>query len=127
MKKYLLFFLVFVIENQWLLAQSQPEFQYTLYVEDARGKKDSIILGYDRSVGFLSLDTNFGEVDIQNRPFDSIFEVRATELRNIFNTIRFQSKKVIAQFQGDCSQIAVSSNITLLIRAKLSRMARPPN
>ena len=117
MKKYLLLSLILAMVNHWLAAQRQPEFQYTLYVEDGRGKKDSVMLGYDRTESRLTLNPLFGEVDIKSTPFDSTFEVRATEASNRFN-IQFHSKKIITFFEGDCNYIAVSSNITLLIRAK---------
>lgn len=106
-----------IIEIQWTFAQRQPEFQYTLFVEDARGKKDSVVLGYDRTEARLTLDSIFGEIDIKNRPFDSILELRATEARNRFD-IKFHSKKIITFFEGICPENASSSNITLLIRAK---------
>ena len=43
--------------------------------------------------------------------------MRAADARNRFS-IKFHSKKVITFFEGDCSEIAVSSRITLMIRAK---------
>jgi hypothetical protein len=100
-----------------MVAQTIPEFQYTLYIQDARGNKDSIILGYDRTETRRTLNAEYGEVDIKNRPFDSVLEVRATEARNRFD-IKFHSKKIITFFEGICPLNAVSSNITLLIRAK---------
>ena len=104
-------------ENHWLKAQNTPEFQYTLYVEDARGKKDSVVLGYDRTETRATINPNFGEVDIKNRPFDSTLEVRATDAADRF-AIKFHSKKAIAFYEGVCPQNASSSIITLLIRAK---------
>ena len=57
---------------------SQEEFSFTLYFEDAVGNRDSLILGYDED-GTQFLDEQFGEVDISNEPWDSVFEVRASE------------------------------------------------
>ncbi len=115
MKNIIIFFLLFTAHN--LTAQLNAEFQYTLVVEDARGKKDSVVLGYDRRAKQLQLDTDFGGVDIASRPFDSILDVRASAARNRYS-VSFHSKKVISYFEGDCATSAFSSVTTLLIRAK---------
>ena len=115
MKKLILFFLLQTVYN--LHAQLQAEFQYTLFVEDARGKKDSVILGYDRRVKQIGLNADFGEVDIISRPFDSVLDVRASVANNRFS-VNYHSKKAISQFDGTCTYIAVSAVTTLLIRAK---------
>lgn len=112
-----IFIIPFLITVQSIIAQTTPEFQYTLYVQDARGNKDSVMLGYDRTEERLTLNAAYGEVDIKNRPLDSILEIRATEASNRYN-IKFHSKKIITLFEGDCEGYAFSSNITLIIRAK---------
>ncbi len=78
---------------------SQEEFSFTLYFEDAVGNKDSLILGYDED-GTQFLDEQFGEVDISNEPWDSVFEVRASE--NILpnpsstnNPIYYSKKQIV--------------------------------
>jgi hypothetical protein len=86
---------------------SQEEFSFTLYFEDAVGNRDSLILGYDEN-GTQFLDEQFGEVDISNEPWDSVFEVRASELYIdpefiaspqswIFPPPQFMSKKQIIE------------------------------
>ena len=117
MKKLIFISLMLLLTAQQLFSQLQAEFQYTLIVEDARGKKDSVVIGYDRRAQYVKLDTAFGEIDIRNRPFDSVLDVRVAEARNRFS-ITFHSKKAIATFEGDCAQIAASNVVTLLIRAK---------
>jgi hypothetical protein len=117
MKKFIMFFFLFQTFYTLSAQQLQAEFQYTLVVEDARGKKDSVVLGYDRRSKQLMIDTAFGEFDIQNRPFDSVLEIRASEARNRFS-VNYHSKRVVTYFEGDCAGIAVSSVATLLIRAK---------
>jgi len=83
---------------------TQEEFSFTLYFEDAGGNKDSLILGYDEN-GTQLLDDQFGEVNISGEPWDSVFEVRASE--NILpdpsstNTPIYFSKKQI--IDKDCS------------------------
>lgn len=55
---------------------AQEEFSFELYFEDAIGNKDTLVLGYD-PLATDSIDSSFGEVDIINQQWDSIFEVRA--------------------------------------------------
>ncbi|MCC5924853.1 MAG: T9SS type A sorting domain-containing protein [Crocinitomicaceae bacterium] len=89
-------------------ALTQEEFSFTLYFEDAVGNKDSLILGYDEN-GTQLLDEQFGEVDISDQPWDSVFEVRASNLLNYtdmeawpsVNPPAFQSKKQIV-VQPEC-------------------------
>lgn len=115
MKKLIIFFLFLTFHS---LQAQQAEFQYTLFVEDARGNKDSVVLGYDNTATQLTPSSIFGEIDIKSRPFDSIFEVRATKASNRFS-INFHSKKIIARTETQCTPISGSSSIiTLLIRAK---------
>ncbi len=116
MKKLILFFLFQTVYN---LQAQQPDFQYTLRIEDARGNKDSVILGYDKSSTQFTPSNIFGEIDIKDRPFDSIFEVRATKASNRFS-INFHSKKIIASAENRCGPpiFGGSAIITLLIRAK---------
>jgi hypothetical protein len=117
MKKVIIFFLFLSFEN---LQAQQPEFQYTLFVEDARGNKDSVVLGYDNASTQYTPSSAFGEIDIKSRPFDSIFEVRATKASSRFS-VDFHSKKIIAHTElcTICTpNSGASSIITLLIRAK---------
>jgi hypothetical protein len=77
-----------------------PKFQMPIYFEDGIGNKDTIIVGYDPSVQNSNLNPQFGEVWI-NKPFDSIFEVRAMHFDE---QEQKTSKKVIAgteNAQGD--------------------------
>lgn len=70
------------------------EFSVAMYFEDAIGNKDTLVIGYD-SNGSDTIDTVFNEVDIIEKPLDSLFDVRisnyywneAYELnQNIFQT-----------------------------------------
>jgi hypothetical protein len=100
MKELLLIHILFLSH----CALNQEEYSFTLYFEDAVGNKDSLILGYDEN-GTQLLDEQFGEVDISNEPWDSVFEVRTSE--NIIpnpsstNTPIYFSKKQI--IDKDCS------------------------
>ena len=56
--------------------QLEPNFQTTLYFEDAAGNRDTIVVGLD-TLADAFYNPQFGEMDI-SAPFDSVFEVRAT-------------------------------------------------
>jgi hypothetical protein len=53
----------------------EPDFYIIIRFEDAKGNKDSVIVGVDERSEFWA-DTIFGEKYI-TAPFDSVFEVRA--------------------------------------------------
>ena len=54
---------------------SAQEFVDTLFFRDAVGNRDTIIIGYD-PLATDSIDEQFGEIDITNKPYDSVFSVR---------------------------------------------------
>ena len=56
-----------------------PEFEFTLYFEDAAGNRDSVILGYDPlSTG--GIDADFGEENILDQPWGEELDVRVGDL-----------------------------------------------
>ncbi len=74
-----------------LQSQTTAQFEATIYVEDAIGNIDSVIVGFD-SLATEDLDPEFGEIEIDT-PFDSVFEVRGTLLTGQY---RYKcSKKII--------------------------------
>ncbi len=55
----------------------KPEFEFTLYGEDSRGHKDSVIIGYAHDAKIDEyLDTTYGDKNISDIKFDSVFEMR---------------------------------------------------
>ena len=88
--KYLLLGLLFI--PNILLSQQTAQFETTIYLEDTLGNKDSVIIGYDVNETFQFMNPNFGEVDITNLPWDSIFEARVLPR---FTNNQNQSKKHI--------------------------------
>jgi hypothetical protein len=70
---------------------SQEEFSFELYFEDALGNKDTLVLGYD-PLATDSIDVAFGEVNIINQPWNSVFEVR-TANDDFFQDLFFMLKK----------------------------------
>lgn len=65
-------------------AQKTPYFLTTFYFEDAIGNKDSIEVGYDLTANHGN-NPDFGEVTDLS-PFDSIFDVRAVNYFEYYNT-----------------------------------------
>lgn len=80
MKKQILFcvFLLFLFNK--LMAQ---EFSFEMFFEDAEGNRDTITIGYDPNGSRDTINPDFGEVNIADTPFDSIFDVRITNQADI--------------------------------------------
>jgi len=97
-------------------AQQTPQFQMTIYFEDAVGNIDSVIVGYDEEASDEQLNFQFGESQII-APFDNIFEVRA--IHN-FDTQRRMSKKIIGNYEvaSDPPYCIAASIADLIISAK---------
>ena len=55
-----------------------PEFEFTLYFEDAAGNRDSVILGYGPGAS-SQVDADYGEINIIDQEWDSLFDVRITD------------------------------------------------
>jgi len=87
---------------------SGQEFSFTLYVEDAIGNRDSVIVGYDEDATDGE-DPAFGELDIEDIPFNGALDVRVVnydyqlspDVLYPENLIFFQSKIQIVK--KDCS------------------------
>ncbi len=95
---------------------SQEEFSFELYFEDALGNKDTLVLGYD-PLATDSIDVAFGEVNIVNQPWDSVFEARALNLTwnsngLVFDSIINSSKKQISKHSSDIIIGVKTSNIS---------------
>lgn len=74
MKKLVLLLLSFYFHQGF-----SQEFSFQLYIEDAIGNIDSIVIGYDPNAT-QGLDTAFGEIDISSETWDTIIDVRALSL-----------------------------------------------
>ena len=80
MKNLMIIIVLLTCYQQFVNAQKVPEFETTFYFEDAKGNRDSVIIGYDPSVpeyigGINGLTPQFGEQPLQE-PFDTILDVR---------------------------------------------------
>ena len=114
--KYL-FFTILLIPNLLFGQLQTPNFQTTIYVEDAFGNIDSVIIGYDATKTPNQIDSNFGEIDMTNVPWDSVFEVRLISSEIYAPT--YQLKKQI-EF-NDCDGVNIiygSSIYTVAVKAK---------
>ena len=78
-------------------AQSTPEFSFVLYVTDAVGNRDSIVLGYDATATDTA-DTIFGDSNIANTPIDSVLDLRLTDY---YTPLDYQSKNAIFKYSCD--------------------------
>ena len=106
-------------------AQQTAMWEMTVYVEDAVGNRDSVVIGKDTLASNTEVNTQFGEEDISHVPWDSVFEVRAANLVDVqfgdeLETPFFQSKKVISRLPSvfvydDC--IITAQSPPLVIRA----------
>ena len=114
MKKIFLSIVIIFISIFTLSAQQTAEFETTIYVMDLNGNMDSVVIGYDAAATF-EIDAQFGETNIINQPWDSIFEVRVspTDDNQFINT--YKGKKQIVPL--DCSDPFFSyRTLTLGIR-----------
>lgn len=106
MKKLItLFFIIYSI------AAFSQEFSFNIYVKDAKGNIDSVIVGFDIN-GTDSIDAIFGEQNIINNSWDSVLEFRISEPDYVYNIVssnynpEYQSKKQIIYYNtSDCDSI----------------------
>ena len=93
------------------------EFSLTIFAEDALGNKDSIILGYHTDADD-SINQEFGEIELNGIPYDSVFEARAALYDYNDSAYPFhypttsESKKLIRQH--GCELYIGESNASML-------------
>jgi len=75
------------------LSQQSAMFEHPLYFEDGIGNRDTLIIGGDTTVA-QGINPEFGEIPVTT-PFDSIFEVRAINDQEWFNSNPKLLKKII--------------------------------
>ena len=107
----ILFMLILV--NQLTAQNKIPAFEMPLYFEDAKGNKDSIIVGFDENADYVIPDPLFGE-DKLNTPFDSIFEVRVVKSTSYWDS-PITGKKRIDRAE---KSVFGSFSLSILINAK---------
>lgn len=88
-----------------ILAQLVPEFSTKMYFEDAIGNKDSLTFGFDPRIDSRMLNTDFGEVDLKDIPYDEVFEVRGMrKLAWIVLRYPHESKSIYSSTTGRINQ-----------------------
>ena len=118
MKK--LYFILFVLFSAVSLQAQQ--FTFDVYFEDAVGNRDTITLGYDATASD-TINPQYGEINIVNQTWDSVFEVRLSEFDYInysgatYNP-SFQSKKKIMNFIPQIPCIYSSSPVFIAVKNK---------
>jgi hypothetical protein len=112
------FFIFSCIHLVALKSQSiNPEFEIKFYFEDAKGNKDSVILGYDFKADSDSTNTNFGEDELLN-PFDSIFDVRVAKSSTKWNSPTTGKKRIGHISPSNNNNCDLFGFMSILINAK---------
>jgi hypothetical protein len=113
--KYFLPFLGLLLQAQALYSQQKAQFELPIYFEDARGNKDSVVVGYDRSIKIAnSFNPEFGE-DYLYTPFDSVLEVRAMSYPYNYTTKKLV-EGVFEANDGTCDNYG--AYLTIVAQAK---------
>lgn len=108
--------LLLLLQAQALYSQQKAQFELPIYFEDARGNKDSVVVGYDRSIKVpKSLNQTFGEVYLY-MPFDSVLEVRVMDLSNDNYTSKKMVEGVFEANDGTCDNYGTPFRILVHAR-----------
>ncbi len=103
-----------------ILVQAQ-QFTFDVYFEDAIGNRDTITLGYDATASD-TINPQYGEVNIVNQAWDSVFEVRLSEFDYIYTgstyNPSFQSKKKIMKFIPQIPCVYSSAPVFIAVKNK---------
>ncbi len=105
-----------------IFSTQAQQFSFNVYFEDGMGNRDTIILGYDSNISD-TINPQYGEVNILNQPWDSVFEVRLSEFdydipwSNNYNP-SFQTKKKILNFIPQPPCIYSSTPIFIAVKNK---------
>ncbi len=79
------------------------DFSFEMCFEDAEGNRDTLIIGYDTYGSRDTINPDFGEENIADIPFDSVFDVRITNQVDInganwdYDYELYHSKKKIVE------------------------------
>lgn len=88
--------LLFVLFPLMAIGQKKAFWETKLFFEDGIGNKDSITIGHDIEAN-KDFNPDFGEINIKDLPWDSVFEVRASHNEAAHNLAspKVLSKKII--------------------------------
>ena len=93
--------LLFVLFPLMAIGQKKAFWETKLFFEDGIGNKDSITIGHDIEANW-DFNPDFGEINIKDLPWDSVFEVRASHNvgANGHASPKVLSKKIIGSTEG---------------------------
>jgi hypothetical protein len=112
MKRIYFITILFII---WSISKAQ-EFSTKIYFQDAKMHYDTLTIGYDQNATD-SIDQLYGEIDINGTPFDSVFEVHATDQYKLaFKGIPYLVKKQIVN--KDCEVSKFPFVTAILVKCK---------
>ncbi len=109
---YIFIFLVPVLLQGQKIAQWETKF----YFEDAAGNRDTITVGYDDEANY-KYNPDFGEVDIKDALWDSVFEVRAGHQEAGVLLDEILSKKIIGNIEK-LTPCGLPERIRMFVRIK---------
>lgn len=100
-------------------AQSDSlRFLFPIFFEDSLGNKDTVYIGgAEVENEFVSTESRFGEVNLIEEPFDSVFEVRGGYFEEMSGAgeVNYLGKKIILKYTSDtgdftdCDELRISN------------------
>lgn len=99
-------------------AQSDSlRFLFPIFFEDSLGNKDTVYIGgAEVDNEFVSIESRFGEVNLIEEPFDSVFEVRAGYFYELSRRrVDYLGKKIVLKYTSDtgdfsdCDELRISN------------------
>jgi hypothetical protein len=106
--------------NSLYAQQKKADFEMKIWVEDSKGNRDSMIIGYvdDDNLYDKKLHPEYGE-KLNIAPFDSVLEIRGAKNNYPQNDDGFLSKKIIARYAKPTGfSCGLSIEIPMYINAK---------
>jgi hypothetical protein len=112
MLKFHVFLLLIILFSNISLAQILiPEWSTTIYVEDAKGNKDSILIGYDPRA-LNQINPEFGEMALP-KILDSVLDVRVVICSEVFCNNTFKYEYILSKVGIDPPNLEPNSNTSL--------------
>ncbi len=110
--------IVILFVNIVVFAQNTvPNFEIKLYFEDAKGNKDSVILGYNTKADNTIISPELGEDELLT-PFDSIFDVRVVKSGSFHDSPVTGKKRLRKSGLNTNPSCALFGFLSILINAK---------
>src|SRR5690606_28427272 len=91
-----IYYIIMMIIPMSIYGQKTAQWETKFYFEDAIGNRDSLTIGYDTTANVV-YNPEFGEENIRDVPWDSVFEVRAGRYESDRNLNLPLSKTLVAK------------------------------